>query len=394
MADERRAGIRTAILREIANAASSRTLWMLAAVLPLASFALLYATFRSGVPRDLPLAVLDADRSALSRAVVRAVDASPTIRTGPFVGNPRQGLDTLLRGQAYGLLVLPEGLERDVKRAAAPEVVLYYNAQWLLPGSLISRDLRKVVATISAGINIRSNRLKGKPFPQALALAEPVAIESRALFNPNLNYLYFLLSALLPALLQIFVLLGTVHTVGLELKRGTAPEWIEASGSSPLKAAAGKLLPYTIHFSALGLLILSFLFRGIEMPARGSLALIAVSTPLFVLSYQALGLLFAVWTANLRMATSLASFYSGAAFAFSGVTFPTIAMPLAARLWGEVLPLTHYLRLLAEQTLRGAAPSASFAEICALAAFPVLATIFSLGRLRKVAEASRFWGRT
>ncbi len=125
LATERRAGFRTAILREIANAASSRTLWMLAAILPLASFALVYATFRSGVPRDLPVAVLDADRSALSRAVARAVDASPTIRTEPLVRTPREGLDSLLRGEAYGLLVLPEDLQRDVKRGTAPEVVLY-----------------------------------------------------------------------------------------------------------------------------------------------------------------------------------------------------------------------------------------------------------------------------
>lgn len=391
---ENRAGLRAGILREIANAASSRTLWMLTVILPLASFALLYATFRSGVPRELPVAVLDADRSAFSRMVVRAVDASPTIRVALPVRTPREGLDSLLRGQAYGLLVLPEGLQRDVKRAAAPEIVLFYNAQWLLPGSLISRDLRKVVAAISAGIDVRSHGLTGKTFPQALARAEPLAIESRPLFNPNLNYVYFLLSALLPTLLQIFVLLATVHTVGLELKRGTAPAWLEASGASPLKAAAGKLLPYTVSFSLLGALILAFLFRVLDMPARGSLALIAVSTPLFVLSYQALGLLFAVWTANLRMATSLASFYSGAAFAFSGVTFPTAAMPPAARVWGEALPLTHYLRLFAEQALRGAAPSASLAEICALAAFSVLAAAFSLGRLRKVASDCRFWGRT
>ncbi len=121
--------------------------------------------------------------------------------------------------------------------------------------------------------------------------------------------------------------------------------------------------------------------------------MLVVATALFVLAYQAIGALLAVGFGNLRLATSAAALYSAPAFAFVGITFPTMAMPGLARAWGELLPLTHYLRLMVEQVMRGAPAAASAAELAALVGFAVVALPVTVWRLGRVATDPRWWGR-
>ena len=179
-------------------------------VLPLASFAITWAIFAQGVPRDLPVAVVDADQSALSRQLTRMVDATPSLRVAAQAPSLEAGRGLVLRNQAYAVIVISRpDMERDARRGEAPKVVAYYNAQYLLPASLIRRDLRAAVGTRLGG-----PRAAGAPGDaasrrtRALAHIEPIRVDSHTLFNPQLNYLYYLVAALLPTLLQIFIVVG------------------------------------------------------------------------------------------------------------------------------------------------------------------------------------------
>ena len=320
-------------------------------------------------------------------------DATKSMRvTGPFA-SPSEAFDEVLAARAYAVVAIPAHLERDVKRGVAPRVVLYYDALRLIPGSIVKRDVRAVVGTLSAGVEIQARKALGETPDVAAARFEPVRSMRGALFNPGLDYLAFLVPALGATLLSIFVLVGAVHSHGVELRDGTASAWLAAGGSAP-RAVVGTLLPQTIHFTALGLVTAALQFRLLGIPLRGSPLLVAFATLLLVLAYQAMGLLFVAFSANLRLASSAAAFYGGPAFAFTGVTFPTFGMPLAAKAWGALLPLTHYLDLLLGQAMRGAPPSASLAPLATLAAFVVLVPPFALWRMGRVMRDPSCWGRT
>ncbi len=367
-------------------------LWLLV-VLPFASYWLLASIFSAGVPRDLPVAVVDQDGSALSRMVERAIDATSSMRVAERTGSVEAARALVLENRAYAVVVLPYGLERDARRGRALPVVGYLNAQALLPASLIKRDLRAAVGTISAGLEVKARQGRGEPPRAALARFEPVRLDYHTLFNPRLDYVSYLLTALLPASLQIFILLAAVYAVAGELKAGTSREWIEAAGGGTLRAAAGKLAPYAAYFTALGLAMLAVLERRLGVPFGGSAALLAGATFLFVLAYLAVGLALAAWFANLRLASSATAVYAAPAFAFVGITFPTMGMPVAGRLWGDLLPLTYYLRILVDHGIRTAPVSVSLAPLAALGAFAVLGVAASLWRLRRVATDDRYWGR-
>jgi ABC-2 type transport system permease protein len=325
-------GFWSVMRRELGRVGGSLYYPVLLVVLPLLSFAILVAIFRSGVPRDLPIAVVDLDHTALSRQASRMIDATPSMRVAFQAASAQEARSLVLENKAYALVMIPEDFERDVRRAASPKVVGYYNAQYLLPASLIRRDLRGAIATLSAGLELRVREARGETPKGAMAHLEPIRLDSHTLFNPQLNYAYFLVAALLPTMLQIFVTIGTVHAVGIELKESTAGEWLATAGNRSWSAVTGKLLPYTVYFILLGLVMLGVLFRLVGVPLQGNVPMIAAGTVLFVLAYQAVGLFIIAWFANLRFATSSAAVYCTPAFAFVGVTYPAIGMPTFGRL--------------------------------------------------------------
>lgn len=367
---------------------------LLLVVLPAVSLAFTWAIFSAGLPRELPVAVVDQDHSRLSRQLVRMIDATPTLRVSERPADPKAAEELILAGRVYAYVVLPPGLERDARRGQSEPVVAYTNAQLLVPASLVRRDLLAATSTLSAGLKLRRLRAAGETDASARARAGPVRADVHALFNPPLNYVSYIFVALFPTLLHVFVLLAAVNSVGSELREGTAGEWLAAARGSVARALAGKLLPSTISFLAVASAAMAVLFGVAGVPMRGSLALLLLGTLLFVLAYQAVGVLLVALFANLRFATSVAAFLASPAFAYAGITFPMMGMPGFARFWGHLLPLTHYLKLLVDQSMKGAPAAVSASSLLALLAFVVLAPLAAWPRLRRVLREDRFWGRT
>jgi ABC-2 type transport system permease protein len=199
--------------------------------------------------------------------------------------------------------------------------------------------------------------------------------------------------ALIPTLVHVFVLSLSVQCVGSELKGGTAPEWLASANGSLATALAGKFLPYSLWFTALGIALLEWAMQSLDLPMAGSRALLYLGVALLVLSYQALGLFLIAATANFRLSSSLAGFLAGPAFAVAGVSFPRFAMPVAAQWWSAALPLTHYLQLQTAQVIAGADPRHSLASLGMLGAFTVVLAGVALHRLPRLVREPKYWGR-
>jgi len=393
MPEPKAVGLCAVLRRELKRMSTTRIYLFLMVVFPLLSFALLWATFYQQIPRNLPITVYDADHSALSRWMIRMLDVTSTLRVASVVPDIEVGKEKILGKKAYALIVFPLDFEKDIRKGKSSPVVCFYNAQYLLAGSLINRAVRNVTTMASVTLNVGNRQKKGEMKTAAFTHAEVIRAELHGLFNPYLNYVHYLVNALLPTMLQIFVMLVSVQSAGSELKEGTARQWLECAGSKTWKAVAGKMLPQTIVFSLMGIFMISLLYRFMGVPLRGSLAIIVFGTLLFVLAYQAIGLLLIAWLANLRFATSVTAFYTGPAFAFTGITFPYMAMPLLGKLWANLLPLTHYLRILVEQAVRGAKPADSFPELVILSVFIVISLSVAVPRMAHVMRYNRYWGR-
>lgn len=362
-------------------------------VFPIVSAVLIVAIFGSGIVRDLPVSLVDHDRSPLSGRLARMLDATPGLRLAHDDPDVPTAQTRVLRGESYGVIIMPLNFAREVTRGGAPRVTVFYNAQYLLPASTIRKDAMAAISTLSASIEA-GRRTAGGQHPGSVGgLVEPVSVDVHTLGNPALSYVPYLVTGVLPSLFQIFVMVMAVHAFGSELKDGTAGMWLQAAGGRAWVAIAGKLLPYAVYFSVLGLAMLGGLFWWMGIPLQGNLPTVAGATVLFALAYLAMGFAAVALTGNLRLATSLAAFYSVPAFAFAGLTFPVWGMPIAGQAWSSLLPLTHYLALVVNLALRGSPLQAAGPPLLALAAFAVVPWVTLGWRMASLARDPHAWGR-
>jgi len=381
------------VIRELSQISAHSRYALAMIVLPLLSFLLTWGLFSNQYPQDLPIAVIDLDHTTLSRTLVGAFDAASVIKVAYQASDPAEARDLMLKGRIYASVIIPRGLEKDILQGRGGDVIGYTNTQMLLPGSLISSSLNAAVATVSAGINFQLRLRRGEMPGAALSHLAPVYLDRHVLFNPQLNYMYFLSAALCPTFLQIFILMTVIMAMGSEFKNSTATEWLDTAGGSVWRAVLGKLSVYFINFSLIGLVMLAVILNGFGVPLRGSLSSLVIATVSLVLSYLGCGIILVVMLPSLRMALSAASFFSGTAFAFVGLTFPQSGMPALGKAWSNMLPLTHYLHLFLEQTIRSAAIRESVPDLLIMLVFA--GTGFCLIPLLKHhMRDSRYWGKS
>lgn len=360
--------------------------------LPLLSWLLLLWLFWPRVPHDLPIVVHDADGSALSRQLVRYVDAAPTARVAAMAISQDEARDWVLRGRAYALLSIPSGLEASVLAGRPHPVQLFYNTQWLSAGNAIARDVRLAGGTVSLRLAAGKRALQGENLRFAAAQAYPIATQLHPLFNPSLDYARYLGLAMVMALLHIFVVVAASDACGRELRDGTAGEWFDAAGGSATVALLGKLAPLALWFCVFGGTILLASLAWLGVAVAGSVAWLLLGWCALVMACLGLGAFLVGCTGNLRMATSIASLVISPALAFSGLTFPAWSMPAAIAVWSAMLPLTHYLSLHVQQVSMGAPTSQALWQVLALLPFAGLPFVL-LPRWRTLLSQPGRWGR-
>lgn len=389
--------------------------WDLAMItwVPLLAVMLLAWMFSAGLPHRLPVAVWDQDHSSLSRQLVRMLEATPGLAVRAQVLNASEAQWELQSMASYAVVQIPPDFARDVKRGRAADVVLMHNAQLSTHSSLIQRDVRQVVGTLSAGVEMQARAKRGDP-RQALAVRmEPVRTSLVSLFNISTNYEQFLAAALIPALLHILGMTAGAWSVGRELRDRTLGEWMDEAANGPpngqpdgkrhgrpagaatvLGALAGKLALPWLGLTLCGLLALLWLTVGRGWIVAGSFSWVGLALAALVAVSLAMGALLAALTLSLRTALSGAGLLSAPAFAFSGVGFPLLGMPTSARGWAVSMPYTHYARLQLEQFQMGAPIVQSLPILCSLVlATLVLMLLATAGVMRGLRRPDKWGGR-
>lgn len=367
--------------REIGRFLRRPFLLFLSTILPLFLMGLLAVVFSQGLATRLPIAVLDLDGTDLSRTIIRTVDATPDTAVAMRVADLTEGRHLILAGKVHGLMMLPKNLERDAFAGRRPEVVFFYNAQTLTPGNLTLRGISAAVPSVAAGIRLSLRSSRGEPVDIARSALQPIPVQVHPLFNPTLNYAYFLLAALIPSVLQVAVVTTMAYSAGLDVERTHRLRVLRRLGGGLWPALFGKLLPYTFLF----LLVLGLsdivLFGYLGLPLRGNRWLLLAGAVLFILACQLLGILLALVLRPTATAVSIGALLAAPAFGFMGIGFPRLGMNTFAYHWGELLPGTWYLMVRIDQTVRGTPLDLSLKPLASLLALTLALAILVAIRL-------------
>lgn len=232
--------------REIYRVARQPMYWLLTVILPIVAFAFFAVLLYKGVARDIPIAVVDQDNSTLSRKVTQMIDATPTAWVAYGVQGMEEAERLMLQGKVMGIVLIPDFFEKNILNNSQTHLESYLTGTNITVNGLLAKDLQTTVTTFTAGIQLQLLMKQGLTEKQAMAQLMPVRFDKHVLFNPHINYGYYLSPSFMPMMLLIFTIMATIFVIGTELKNGTAREWYDTAGGSVFAAYAGKILPITV----------------------------------------------------------------------------------------------------------------------------------------------------
>jgi ABC-2 type transport system permease protein len=341
-----------------------------------ALYLLLYGYALSFDIRDVTLAVDDRDQSAESRALVSAFVNSGYFKLAARVRSDDEIHALMDRGRARAVLVIPEGMGRDLQAGRSAPVQVLLDGDNANTASTVLGYAMNIVQTESA--RHRAGTMTAVP-----ASAAALAVDARVWYNPQLRSALFLVPGLIAYISMISAVVSTALSVVREKERGT----MEQVRMAPLGAAAfiaGKTVPYFFISlaSAVGVIVVAMLL--FDLPMRGSWLTLLVALSLFLLGALGLGLFISSIAENQQVAFQLALLASFLpTLMLSGFIFPIASMPAFLQLVTHVVPARYFLQALRGIVLKGVGFEIVWVDLLALTAYGgVMLTLASV-RLRR-----------
>jgi ABC-2 type transport system permease protein len=329
-------------------------------------------------PRHLPAAVLLADDGPQGRTLLHALQSSTFYDFTRQVHSEAEGRDLLARGQVQFVVNVPQNFSRDLLRGDRPAVLIEADATDPAATGIALGSLGSLLGTALA------NDLKG-PLAFLNATPGPVDLRVHALYNPETVTQYNIVPGLMGVILTMTMIMITGLAITRERERGTM-ENLLAMPTRPSEVLVGKIIPY-ILVGYIQVAVIIIAARALfHVPMHGSIPLLLVVSLIFIAANLAMGITFSTIAKNQLQAMQMTFFVFLPSMLLSGFMFPFRGMPHWAQRIGEVLPLTHFLRIVRGILLKGNGLTDVASEIWAIALFAVIMLTVGIKRYRQTLD--------
>lgn len=348
-----------------------RDKWLLSSLtwIPILLAVMIGAIFFQGIARDLPVGVVNLDRGTLSQQLTRYYDATPSMAVVAEYQSVSEAKQALIAGDIYAYAVIPYHFEQDTYKQLAPQVSVFYNSQMILIGKLVNSAFLQAQGTFNAQLSTIGNLAQGDhSIISAMASAVPIRTQITPLFNKNSNYAQFLVSAVIPALWQIVIVVSTILILSANLRDRGLTSWL---AHKPMTRLFNTLLPYSWVFAVQGFAFLCWFYLGFKWPMNGSFLTIIFAQWVTIAACMIMGSLFFFLTLDAARAMSFAGAFTAPSFAFMGITFPVTDMNSLAQAWRSLLPISHYIEVQVTQVSYGLASLESLQHLLPMLGYAV-----------------------
>lgn len=339
-----------------------------------------------GRTTNVPIVIVDQDHSRLSREITTALKASDSLKIVGWVNSPAELLTLARREEAYACLMFPPNFERDALGGRSPKVAVVLDGSNTLIGGVALSAIRTIVGTYQIGAGRRVLEAAGVPNGSVGAIARPVVLTGRQLFNPTSNYSYFLLIGLVCAASQSVIRMITGMSIGLDSYKELCGAVTTDMPSIPwlfaTKVAGTCCLALPVVYGAVACVLTVF-----EMPHRGSLPLIYSALTVYVIIHVCMGYGYFGMCKSYILSTHLHLFMAVVLFFLSGFTWPCYAMPPAVQAIAQCIPIFHMNCIMRKVNLVGAAAAWVLPHLLALGIWLILAYTWGYMAFKKWCEA-------
>jgi ABC-2 type transport system permease protein len=335
---------------------------------------LLFGYAINTTPRDLPTAVLLAERSDVGRSILAALENTRYFKITRQLNSEAEFDRVLTTGQVLFAIEIPAGFERALRRGDKPAILVAADATDPVAAGSALGALGQLVNTA-----LQHDRLIPETGPP------PFEIRNHARYNPAGDTSLNIVPGLVGTILTMTMLIFTALSVTREIERGTM-ESLLSMPITPVEIMLGKIVPYIMVGFLQAALIIGLGITVFGVPILGSLTLLAALSTLFITANLSIGYTFSTVAQNQLQAMQMSLMFFLPNILLSGFMFPFAGMPAWAQWIGEALPLTHYLRIVRAIMLKGATLADLHTEGLALLGLTLVAMTIAVTRFRRTLD--------
>ncbi|MER8394463.1 ABC transporter permease [Mesorhizobium sp. M1340] len=329
-------------------------------------------------PKSLPAALVAMSSDPYTRAMVAALQTTGYYRFDHVAQSAAEAEFLMARGDVAFVVTIPADFARRVERGDSPQILIEADATDPAVAS-------GAISTLGTVANQALLRARGMQETAAEAARGQLQVVVHRRYNPEAVSQYNIVPGLLGVILQMTMVMMTSIALTRETERGTM-ENLLAMPSSPLEIMLGKVLPYLAVGAVQVVVVLAASKLLFAIPFTGSMSLLLTAVLIFVLALVLLGYTISTIARTQMQALQLTFFFFLPSIMLSGFMFPYRGMPDWAQVFGEVLPLTHFLRIIRAVMLKGAELPAVATEIGWLVVFVALFAGIALVRFRRTLD--------
>jgi ABC-2 type transport system permease protein len=329
-------------------------------------------------PKHLATAVMVADHGPQGRTLLSALKASGYFDFVRQVDSEAEGEKLLANGGAQFLITIPVDFSRDLLRGDRPVLLVEADATdpaatgnaiaalKALAASSVERELKGALAYLNPG-------------------SDPLEIRIHSRYNPEGITQYNIVPGLMGVVLTMTMAMITGLAITRERERGTM-ENLLSMPTRPIEVLIGKIIPYILVGYFQVVLILLAAKVVFHVPMQGSLLLLLAVAMIFIIANLAVGITFSTLARNQLQAVQMTFFFFLPSILLSGFMFPFRGMPPWAQVIGEILPLTHFLRIVRGILLKGNGIEAVWQQLWQIGLFAILAVAVGVSRYRRTLD--------
>ncbi len=320
--------------------------------------------------RHVPTIVFDQSRTAESRQLVSEFVNTSLFDVAGYADSRAAMRERIVSGRAsVGIEIPPDYARRRLGGRPADVLVL-------IDGSDSSISSQALGAANGVAL-ARSLQELGVGFERLAIRVHPLL-----LFNPDSRSANLLIPGLIPILLTFSGTLLAAFAIVREKERGTL-EQLMVTPASPVAVVLGKLLPYVVLSYAQLLFVLVLMTTVFRVPVHGNVFLLFALSAVYLFSLVSLGLLVSSWAKTQMEATQIAQMFLLPSIMLSGYIFPLSSLPAPLRVFAQLLPATHFIKISRGIIIRGAGFWDLWPSVVALIVLAVLLVAGSTRAFRK-----------
>ena len=329
-------------------------------------------------PKGLPTALISADTGPFARSISAALQNTGYFKITYTGTREADGEALLADGQAQFMVAIPPDFSQRVVRGERPAILVAVDA------TDPSASGNAIAALAQIATQALAHDLVG-PLAGLRGKEPPYELRIHRRYNPEGLTRYNIVPGLIGTILTMTMVMLTGLAMTRERERGTM-ENLLATPVRPIEVMLGKIAPYVVMgYVQLGVILIAawLLF---EVPMLGSYALLMSTIGLFMVANLAVGFTFSTLARNQLQAMQMTFFFFLPSMLLSGFMFPFRGMPVWAQWLGEVLPLTHFLRVVRGVMLKGSDAAQVASEVWPMLAFALVAGTVALLRYRQTLD--------